>query len=46
MAGQLRAVNRMVTELSGVRRISVPVTAANAADAIIVIAGRAGLGLP
>lgn len=37
IAGQLRAVNRMVTELSGVRRISLPVTAANAADAIIVI---------
>ena len=29
----------MVTELSGVRRISVPVTAANAADAIIVLPG-------
>ena len=37
MAGQLRAVNRMVTELSGVRRISLPVTAANAADAMIVL---------
>ena len=39
MAGQLRAVNRMVTELSGVRRMHVPVTAANAADAIIVMPG-------
>ena len=37
LAGQLRAVHRMATELAGVRRISLPVTAANAADAIIVL---------
>lgn len=37
LAGQLRAVNRMAAQLSGARRISLPVTAANAADAIIVL---------
>ncbi|HEX9064329.1 MAG TPA: FUSC family protein [Streptosporangiaceae bacterium] len=37
LAGQLRAVNRMATELAGVRRISLPVSAAHAADAIIVL---------
>ncbi|MGI9006479.1 MAG: FUSC family protein, partial [Streptosporangiaceae bacterium] len=37
LAGQLRAVYRMATELAGVRRISLPVTAASAADAIIVL---------
>jgi uncharacterized membrane protein YccC len=36
-AGQLRAVNRMVTELSGVRRMALPVAAAQTADAIIVL---------
>lgn len=37
LAGQLRAVDRMTTQLSGVRRISLPVSAANAADAIVVM---------
>lgn len=37
LAGQLRAVNRMASQLAGVRRISLPVSAANAADAIVVL---------
>ncbi len=40
LAGQLKAVNRMVAILAGVRRIAVPVAAANVADAIIVMPGE------
>ncbi len=39
LAGQLRAVARMTTQLAGVRRISIPISAANAADAVIVLPG-------
>ena len=37
LSGQLRAVNRMTSQLAGIRRISLPVSAANAADAIVVM---------
>jgi uncharacterized membrane protein YccC len=40
LAGQLRAVGRMTAGLAGVQRIALPVAAANAADAIIVIPGE------
>jgi uncharacterized membrane protein YccC len=37
LAGQLRAVNRMTSQLAGIRRMDLPVAAANAADAIVVL---------
>jgi uncharacterized membrane protein YccC len=37
LAGQLRASGRMATELSGTRRISLPVAASYTADAMIVL---------
>jgi uncharacterized membrane protein YccC len=40
LAGQLRAAGRMTAELAGARRISLPVTAAYVADAIVVLPGQ------
>lgn len=40
LAGQLRAADRMTTELSGTRRISLPVAASYTAEAMIVIPGQ------
>jgi uncharacterized membrane protein YccC len=40
LGGQLRAAGRMVAELAGARRIRLPVTAAYAADAIVVLPGQ------
>jgi uncharacterized membrane protein YccC len=40
LAGQIRAVDRMTAELAGARRISLPVTASYAADAIVVLPGQ------
>jgi uncharacterized membrane protein YccC len=40
LAGQLRASGRMATELSGTRRISLPVAASYTADAMIVLPGQ------
>jgi uncharacterized membrane protein YccC len=40
LAGQLRAADRMAAELSGTRRISLPVAASYTAEAIIVIPGQ------
>jgi uncharacterized membrane protein YccC len=39
LAGQLRAVSGMVTALSGARRVALPVAAALAADAVVVLPG-------
>ena len=40
LAGQLRAAGRMAAELAGASRISLPVTAAYAAGAIVVLPGQ------
>jgi uncharacterized membrane protein YccC len=37
LAGKLRAVNRMTSQLAGIRRMDLPVAAANAADAMVVL---------